>query len=589
MNRDRIDEIRKQTDIVEVISRYVSLDKSGSSYKGLCPFHEDSDPSLSVDPQRNLWYCFGCGAGGDVFQFLMQIENLAFPDAARELAREAGIPVDTEDNGSETASLRQLTEEVGSYFHENLKREGVGRQARSYLQSRGYGSEVIDKFQLGYSLDSWRAMTNKFRSNYSVEVLQKAGLINSSDDGRYYDRFRNRLMFPINSPNGQVIAFGGRLLEEDDKGPKYLNSPNTPLFHKGCTLFGLDVARTEMATTDRAVLVEGYTDVLAPQSEGLTNVVASLGTALTEQQADLLRRFSDEVIIAYDRDQAGDRATLKGMKLLRNKGLAVKVATLPPDKDPADIVEDKGLQAFRGFLEEAIPFYQFYLQLLERRYNLNSVQGREQALHDSQKFIKNINSPVLKDELIRDLKDLLGTSEEQLKNTLSRSGSSASASAGMDSESLQVQQTQEDLSPGEWVLYFLLEDLIDMESIEEAELLEGLDEASRYLIRKVDQARSQGKELESVMSSLEDKYRETLTRVAVADLPFDEPDMAQASSQVVQKIRSKVIDKKRRKLQRQLKLRESNGATKSELEEIQNELLKLQRQRMHQGDNERRE
>ncbi|MFB6290332.1 MAG: DNA primase, partial [Candidatus Bipolaricaulia bacterium] len=414
MDRQDIDKVRKKADIVELVSRYVNLKKSGKSYKGVCPFHEDNDPSLTVDQTKKLWHCFGCGAGGDVFNFLMKIENLSFPDAVRELASEAGVKLPEKSGDSRKPNLTELMNEVNDYYHSNLLRQGVGKKGRNYLNRRGYGEDTIKEFSLGYALDSWNSLTNKFKGDHGLDSLEKVGLIKKSDSGRYYDRFRDRLIFPIRSVRGKVIAFGGRKLDSEEEGPKYLNSPNSPLFNKGETFYGLSAARRSMGETDRAILVEGYTDVIAPSSRGIKNVIASMGTSLTEKQVDLLSRYVSDVLIAYDRDQAGEQATLKGLKLLRNKGLGVKVAKIPEGKDPADIIETQGVEKLREIFDEAQPFHEFYLDLLRQNYDLSTVDGREKALKSSTRFLSEVDSPPLRHELIDRLKDMLNISASEI-------------------------------------------------------------------------------------------------------------------------------------------------------------------------------
>lgn len=512
MDREIIDRIREKVDIVELVSRYVNLKQAGKSYKGVCPFHEDNDPSLTVDPTKKLWHCFGCGAGGDVFNFLMKIENLSFPDAARELAQETGVKVPDRQGGSGKGKLTNLMNEVNDYFHSNLLRKGVGKKARQYLENRGYGEETIKEFSLGYALDSWNSLTNKFQGEYGPGDLEKVGLVKKSDKGKYYDRFRNRLIFPIRSVRGKVIAFGGRILDSDDKGPKYLNSPNSSLFQKGETFYGLASARRELGKTDRAILVEGYTDVIAPASRGIKNVIASMGTSLTKDQVKLLSRYVSEVIIAYDRDQAGQQATLKGLKLLRNEGLGVRVAGLPPDGDPADIIETQGAEKLREILDEATPFHEFYLELLEDKYDLSTVEGREKALKSSTRFLGNIQSPPLRHELIDKLKDMLKVSASEITRRIRHKGGRTSSEDG-----LKVDRTQEGLSLDEWIIHLLIEDKISPTTLEEEGVLEELHPELRALAEKIIEGGESGKGIEGIMKTMGEKERKKLSRISLAD------------------------------------------------------------------------
>ncbi|MFW6111921.1 MAG: DNA primase [Candidatus Bipolaricaulota bacterium] len=555
MDREIIDRIREKVDIVELVSRYVNLKKAGKSYKGVCPFHEDNDPSLTVDQTKKLWHCFGCGAGGDVFNFLMEIENLSFPDAARELAQETGVKVPDRQGGSGKGKLTNLMNEVNDYFHANLLRKGVGKKARQYLENRGYGEETIKEFSLGYALDSWNSLTNKFQGEYGSGNLEKVGLVKKSDKGRYYDRFRNRLIFPIRSVRGKVIAFGGRILDLDEKGPKYLNSPNSPLFQKGETFYGLASARRELGKTDQAILVEGYTDVIAPASRGIKNVIASMGTSLTKDQVKLLSRYVSEVIIAYDRDQAGQQATLKGLKLLRNEGLGVRVAMLPPDGDPADIIEKEGAEKLREILDEATPFHEFYLELLEDEYDLSTVEGREKALKSSTKFLSNIQSPPLRHELIDKLKDMLNVSASEITRRIRLKGGKTSSKDG-----LKVERTQEGLSLDEWIIHLLIEDKISPTTLEEEGVLEELQPELRALAEKIIEGQEAGKGIEEIMKTMGEKERKKLSRISLADaIKGDDPQ--KASEDAIEKY----IKAKIKKLNKRLK----EAQQKKEEEKVQ--------------------
>lgn len=520
MDRQDIDKVRKKVDIVELVSRYVNLKESGNSYKGVCPFHEDNDPSLTVDPTKKLWHCFGCGAGGDVFNFLMKIENLSFPDAVRELAAETGVKLPEKRGDSRKTNLTELMNEVNEYYHSNLLREGVGKKGRNYLKERGYGKGTIKEFSLGYALDSWNSLTNKFKGKYGLDSLKKVGLISESEDGRHYDRFRNRLIFPIRSVRGKVVAFGGRILDPDEESPKYLNSPNTPLFQKGETFYGLSAARRALGKTDQAILVEGYTDVIAPSSRGIKNVIASMGTSLTEKQVDLLSRYVSEVLIAYDRDQAGKQATLKGLKLLRNKGLGVKVAKIPEGNDPADIIETEGAEKLKEIFDEAQPFHEFYLDLLKSEYDLSTVEGREKALKSSTRFLSEVKSPPLRHELIDQLKDMLNISASEITQRIKLKGSKVSPGQG-----LKVDRTQEGLSLDEWVIHLLIEEKLSRETLEEEGILEELDPKLQPLAEKIVDGRNSGADLEEIMQDMGEKEREELSRISLVEAKFEKKDI----------------------------------------------------------------
>ena len=571
MNRDQIDEVRKRIDIVDVISRYVTLNKSGKSYQGICPFHEDTDPSLTVNPEKKLWYCFGCGAGGDVFKFIMEIENLTFPQAVEELGREVGVDLTTEGNSSRAQQISELNSRISAHFHKNLLREGVGRKARKYLRDRGYKKNDLDKFRLGYALPGWRSLTNKFRAEYNLELLETAGLVNRSEDGNTYDRFRDRLIFPIRSANGRIIGFGGRKLDPQSKGPKYLNSPNTPLFHKGETLYGIDIARSAVAQSDHLLLVEGYTDVTALQSRGMENVVASLGTSLTENQSKMIKRYAEKVTIAFDRDEAGQEATLKGLRMLRNQGLSVQVVDLPEGKDPADIAEKDGIGQMEALMEEAIPFHKFYLRLLQRKYDLETIEGKEKAFEDSTKFLKDIQSPPLRAELVRELKDLLGVPEEEIQQGIS------SSTTTLQSEPSPNEEKNHNLTPKQWILHLLLEDKITIEDLESEAVLEALNQDFRELLEFIQRKKDQNIDEDEMIEELDESHRQRVMKASLIDIPGRDENWKRIFNDITRKLRLNHNRKKRERLKKQLKEKVSEGANKEELEEIQSQILEQTR------------
>ncbi|MCK4245870.1 DNA primase, partial [Candidatus Bipolaricaulota bacterium] len=417
MSKDRLDVqmVKERVDMVGLISRYVSLAKTGTSYKGRCPFHSDDTPSLVVNAQKGLWHCFGCGEGGDLFSFLMKIERISFPEALERLAEEAGVSLRRRDDGAKEP-LREIIAEVAAYFADNLTNDPAGEKARKYLLGRGYKQEVWKQFCLGYAFPGWDRLKKKFGKRYKVETLVNLGLLVKRED-RCYDRFRDRIIFPIHDLSGRPIAFGGRAFEGE---PKYLNSSQNPLFDKGRQLYGLLWARKEISSCRTAILVEGYTDVISTSIAGIENVVGSMGTALTQRQADLLARFTDEVVIAYDRDAAGGAASLRGMRILRNSGLNVRVAELPIGEDPDSFVSREGAEGMLAVIGESTPFHHFFVRSLELRYDLSTVAGKEGALEESRAFYQGIVSLPLRQEITKLLAEGLQLPADELRQDLSR-------------------------------------------------------------------------------------------------------------------------------------------------------------------------
>ncbi len=411
--RPDIREVKEKTDIIALVSRYVTLTRSGASYKGRCPFHKDDTPSFVVSSEKGLWHCFGCGEGGDVVSFLMKIERLTFGEAARRLAADAGLSYETESSSDRDAQ-RLLMADVAAYFASNLHNEREGKTARAYLVSRGYDEAAWEEYGLGYALPGWDHLKRHFGPKVGSQRLIELGLLVEGDKGTY-DRFRDRTIFPIYDLSGHPIAFGGRAF---DGQPKYLNSPKTPLFDKSRQLYGLSWAREAMQAERTALLVEGYTDVLSLRIAGIRNAVGSMGTSLTQGQADLLGRFVSEVVIAYDRDAAGGAASLRGMQILRNSGLAVRVARFDEGEDPDSLVRKRGADAIRRAVDEAIPFHRFFITSLTAGHDPDTVAGKEKILDAAKEFYRGIRSLPLQHEIGRALADLLDLPYEDVGRAL---------------------------------------------------------------------------------------------------------------------------------------------------------------------------
>jgi len=410
---DNVRAIKERVDLVSVVSRYLTLTKSGQGFKGRCPFHKDDTPSFTVSPEKGLWHCFGCGEGGDLFGFVMKIERLTFPEALERLASEAGITLERKGEG-EKDRLRPALAEAAEHFARNLTDSKGGRRAREYLVSRGFDEASWGRYGLGYALSSWDDLKGKLGKRYGEKLLVDLGLLVSGKETSY-DRFRDRVIFPIYDLANRPIAFGGRAFEGE---PKYLNSPKTPLFDKGRELYGLSWARDEIARRQSAVLVEGYTDVLSLHQAGLANAVGSMGTALTQEQADLLGRFAKEVVVAYDRDAAGGAAALRGMQILRNSSLEVRVARFPEGDDPDSLVRRDGREAVEAALAEARPFHLVFIDALRERHSLADLSGKEAALAEARPFYQGLASLPLRQEIAGLVADLLDLPVERVMEDL---------------------------------------------------------------------------------------------------------------------------------------------------------------------------
>ncbi len=381
---DLIEEVRSRNDIVDLISGYVKLQRQGSSYVGLCPFHNEKSPSFSVSPGKQMYYCFGCGAGGNIYTFLMEYENYTFQEALKVLAEKAGIKLpeleysrEARELADRKSQLLEVNKEAARYYYCML-RTPTGAPALAYLKGRGLRDETIQKFGLGYSDSHNQDLYQHLkRKGYKDELLKDSGLFGLDARRGMYDKFWNRVIYPIMDANSKVIGFGGRVMGEGK--PKYLNSPETQIFDKSRNLYGLHVARS--SRRKNIILCEGYMDVISLHQAGFTNAVASLGTALTSQQASLLKRYTKEVLIIYDSDEAGVKAALRAIPMLRAAGLHTRVVNLSPHKDPDEFMQAESLEAFEDRLEEAENSFLYEVRMLQRNYDLSDPQGRTDFFH----------------------------------------------------------------------------------------------------------------------------------------------------------------------------------------------------------------
>lgn len=422
LSEHKISEIIDKNDIVDVISEYMTLKKSGNNYTGLCPFHSEKTPSFSVSSTKQMFYCFGCGVGGNVITFIQKIERMEFVEAAKFLADRAGINIENEQDNKdlerikELNKLKRLNVEAAKFFHSQLNKNN---KALEYFDKRGLSESIIRQFGLGYAPDEWQSLQSYLnRLGFDLQIIHKAGLILPKKDGNgFYDRFRNRVMFPIIDLKGNIIAFGGRVL--DDSKPKYLNSPETPIFNKGHNIFGLNFAKKSKELKN-LIVVEGYMDVIALHQFGIQNTVASLGTAFTDNQAKLLKRYTDEIVIAYDSDTAGQSATLKGLSVLEKQGCSVKVLSLPSGKDPDEFIRKEGADAFKNVVFKSLSLIEFKIEYLKKRLNMESIQDQIKFTKYLAQILKDIESNVEIDAYIKKYSKQTQVSEEAIYSELNR-------------------------------------------------------------------------------------------------------------------------------------------------------------------------
>src|SRR5271157_5168501 len=423
----QVDEVRAAADIVKVVGDYVKLRKAGANYMGLCPFHQEKTPSFAVHPAKQIFHCFGCGVGGDVFKFVMMMDNLTFPEALRRLAEKVGVTLsDTfgdatyDANARVRSALYKMHEAVAKFFAGQLSGTAEGRLARAYLADRGLTDEAVGRFRLGYAPGDGQALTRHLTgAGYESELLEKSGLAGrDAERNRYYDRFRRRVIFPIANDSAKVVAFAGRAL--GDEQPKYLNSPETPIYTKGRVLYHLDRAAQAIRKLDYTILVEGYMDCIAVASSGIENVVASCGTSLTESQIRLLARYSRRVVVNYDPDSAGVAATERSLTLLLEEGFEAKVLALPGGLDPDSFVRKQGPAAYRQLLATAPTYIDYLTERAVARHNLNTPEGKVAAANAVMPYLGRVPNPMLRAELANRLAERLRLDERLLREELRR-------------------------------------------------------------------------------------------------------------------------------------------------------------------------
>lgn len=416
--KDIIEEIKSRCDIVDVISDYMQLKSSGSNYTGLCPFHSEKTGSFMVSKSKQIYKCFGCNAGGDVISFVMRYENVDFMDAVKILARRCGITLERNISEEEKKKIQEINKfreihtEAARFYFANLL--GTKNPGYEYLKKRGLSDKIIKKFGLGYSLNSWNSLMNYLLAKgYDKTDLVKCGLVtHKTETNKYFDRFRNRVMFPIFNYNGKVIGFGGRVL--DDSLPKYLNSPETLVFNKRLNLYGLNISKKSIKD-DTLILVEGYMDLISLYQNNIENVVATLGTALTIEQARLIRKFAKNVIISYDSDQAGQNATLRAIDILIQADIKVKILNLKDCKDPDDFIKKYGFEGYKKAMEDSDYYIKYKIDILKKKYNLNNDSQKMSFVEEATFMLKKLKSPIEKDLYAKYLSDLTNISIESIR------------------------------------------------------------------------------------------------------------------------------------------------------------------------------
>lgn len=420
---DTVAEIKSRADIAEFIGQYTKLSRSGKTLKGLCPFHSEKHGSFFVYPEQQSWHCFGaCGTGGDIFSFIMKKEGLSFAEAVERLADKYGIALKSFTPASpereQHNDLLRINVAAAQYYHDLLLSSDAATKAREYLKSRGINSKSIDDFQIGYALPGWQSLKDHLNGqDFHDDILLEAGLLGSADSGRTYDRFRDQLIIPIGDLKGRITGFGARVL--NDSVPKYLNSPETPVFSKSTTLFGINLASSAIRQADRAIIVEGYFDVIVSHQAGFTNTVASMGTAVTEKQVNILRKLSRNIILALDADTAGEEAMARCIPHENILGQEINVAVAPAGNDPDDVIR-RDPEAWKIILDSAGPLTEFVFKRSSAGYNLTTAAGKSELTKYLLPVISEINDPVRRGHYLTELARLVGVDTAELQFSLNR-------------------------------------------------------------------------------------------------------------------------------------------------------------------------
>jgi DNA primase len=420
-----VDQIRQTASIVEIASQYTTLKRRGNKHVGLCPFHSEKAPSFTVDDEKQLFHCFGCGAGGDIFTLVMVRENLSFPEALKYLAEKYNIPLPKKREFSPQLQkleekLFKINENTLAFFKKNLFATKEGEKALEYLKKRDISEEIIQKLKIGYALNSWDSLFSFFKEKkVPPKLLEQAGLVlyNQKKDS-YYDRFRGRIIFPIFSLTGKVVAFGGRTIFNAE--PKYLNSPDTPVYSKGKILYGLNFSKESIRETGEVIIVEGYTDFVSLYQAGITNSAASLGTSLTSQQVSLPLRFAPRMIVSYDGDAAGKKAACRAISLCFEKGVQVKILTLPPGIDPDNLIKKSGLNEFKSLIQKSTPGLKFLIASLLEEWRKDIPEEKTKIVRNAVDEIVKMPDPIVRSEYLKQASEYLSVDEEDLRRIIQR-------------------------------------------------------------------------------------------------------------------------------------------------------------------------
>ena len=588
-----ISQVLDRSGIVEIIADYVPLKKAGRNFKANCPFHNERTPSFVVNPDKQIFHCFGCGVGGNVISFIMQQERLEFPDAVRLLAQKAGIAVpEIDGKDSKSTNVKQaiyaVNDLTANFYHQILisDKDSAAQQAREYLKKRGLTLEIVKKFKIGFALDQWDSLISYLRKkDVSLKMMEQAGLIVAKENREgFYDRFRNRIMFPIWNTQNQCLAFGARSMQ-DGGGAKYINSPETPAYIKGHHLYGFHMSKEIVQRLDWIVVVEGYMDFIMPFQAGVENIGASLGTALTVEQIRLLRRYTKNIVMLFDSDQAGQSAMVRSIDLLLEEGMNVKIATLNNQDDPDSFIRKYGVEAFQEKIRQAQSFFDFKFHQLTLKHDPKTVEGRTQISTEMMPMINKFSNEVMKFGYLRQLADRISVPEQVLAVELQKVSGIArkknTPHLGSDSSSPQYPPSSKDgVRVVEIQLLRLILDNLELvpHTRNEVDLNDFRDDHIRNIMGKIFELSDKGTEVsfQNLINCFKDPLiLQKISQLMVSD-EFPSADKIKMHKDCINRLKLERVKSQRKGLVDQIRRAEISGDLHrvDELKEKFNQLIK---------------